>query len=310
MKKPCFKRIILAASITFAMALTVSCGSHTWDDFFNGLSANFSTLTSDNLLQNQKLGFTASSEEGIPSGDVNVITDVKINGSALTGGSTSITVTSKEELEELYLQVGDEAGYYRWILDPEDQIGTNPYVYFVVLEFNRNLGEDGESLPFVVSGKTKNGEIAVEKEKSLEVKKAISGKMQISVSWDMDDDVDLHVYRPSGEELYFGNKKSDDGKDSLDVDSNMMCFIDGINSENIYFNTLEDGDYKVEVHLFQKCNSSREGARYYVTANIGGKFITFSKEQSNKFDKADSEFVKKEIGIIKIKNENCVNCLN
>jgi len=307
------------------MVLTISCGQH-WDDFVKGVqdSLNFASLTKDNLLQNSRLGFAASTEEGVPSGNADVIKGVQINGSALTGGSTSITVTSSEELEELYLQIGDEAGYYRWILEDEDLISSSSdgYVYFVVLEFNRNLGDEGELIPFVVSGKMKNGKITVEKEKELEVKKAISGKMQISVSWDMLDDVDLYVYRPSSREpLYFGNKRSEDGKDSLDIDSNLNCEIDDpvINSENIYFENLEDGDYKVEVHLFRKCDDyhtdSRrsidgEGARFYVTANIGGKFVTFSKQQNGKFDKTDYEDVFKVIGTIKIKDEACVNCTN
>jgi len=306
MEKSVFKKIILAASLVLATALTISCGQH-WDDFLNSMSASFNALTSNNLLQNQRLGFTSSSEEGVPSGNANVIKDVKISGNAINGGSTSITVTSSEELEELYLQIGDEAGYYRWILDPEDLISSNPdYVYFIVLEFNRSLGDEGNYVPFVVSGKTKGGEITVEQEKELKVEKAKSGKMQISVSWDINDDVDLHVFTPSGVELYYGTRETG----NPDIDSNPACDIDGINSENVYFDVLEPGDYKVEVHLYQKCSGSNaDGARYYVTANIKGQFINFDKRQVGQFKKTDTYFVKNEIGTIKIgNNENCTNC--
>jgi len=299
-------RIILAVSLVFAGALTISCGSHTWEDFFNNLKAQFNAITENNLLQNSRLGF-ARSEESIPDGSVNAINEVIINGSALPGGSTSIRVTSSVKLKELYLQLEGENGFYKWDLEPDDEVDQNPYVYFVVLEFNQILEGDSE-YRFIVGGLTADGEIVKTKNVKLKTHKAGAGKLQISLSWDVDDDVDLHVFSPSGEHLYYGHPEAKNG--NLDVDSNAECLIDGIKSENIFFDVLEDGEYKVEVHLFEKCSSSRDGAKYYVTANLQGKFVTFSKLQSGQFNRTDYEDVVKEIGTIKIKNEACTNCNN
>ncbi|MCL1967350.1 MAG: hypothetical protein FWF67_05665 [Fibromonadales bacterium] len=289
------KRFSFLAGVSLATALILSCSS-----LKDSIGDITSGLSSSNLLQNNKLqnGFM-SGATGVPDGNADVIQDVKINGAALSGGSTSITVTSSEELSELYLQIeGDLAGYYKWELEPQDNITTPAdapnFVYFIVLEFNQSLGEDdddGESqLRFIISGKTINGEIVEKKEEPLEIKNVGSGALQVSLSWDQEDDLDLYVFTPSGEKLYWNNRSSRDGKDSLDVDANLGCRIDNplINSENIYFqDPLADGEYKVLVRLYQKCAGPRPGARYNVTANVKGRFVNFGGDnQSGKFDDA------------------------
>jgi hypothetical protein len=286
-------RFLFLAGVSLATALTLSCSdgkfSEWLGDLTNGFTTEFANITKSNLLQNNRLGFM-STEDGVPDGEVDVITNVQINGTALSGGSTSITVTSSEELEELYLQIEGEEGYYRWELEPEDQISSNPFIYQIVLEFNQSLGEgdEGDSPTFIVSGKTKRGEVVEPVEEKLIVKQVGSGALQISLSWDMEDDVDLYVFTPSGEKLFWNYPKSFDGKGELDVDANGGCDIDMplINSENIYFKApLDDGDYKVVAHLYAKCARAKvDGARYNVTANVKGKFVNFGgKNQSGQF---------------------------
>jgi len=296
------------AGISLATALIISCSGGGFDGFLNDVGNTLNQITGSNLLQNSNpgLGFM-SSAEGIPPGDVDVIQDVQINGSALPGGSTSITVKSSKKLKELYLQIeGDERGYYVWTLEPEDEISTNPYTYFIVLEFNQRL-EGDEELKFTVSGLTANNEIVEKKDETLKTKGAGKGALQISLSWDVDDDVDLHVWSPS-EYLYYGNRElTGDFKAELDVDSNPGCNIDGIKSENIFFeNPLEDGDYIVAVRLFRKCSYETAGARYHVTANLKGQFIKFG-QQSGQFSDTDEYDVLKEIGTIRIQNGILVN---
>jgi hypothetical protein len=290
-------RFSFLAGISLATALTLSCSdgklSEWLGDLANGITNEFLNISDTNLLQNNRLGLGfMSTEDGVPDGDISVIEDVQINGSALSGGSTSITVRSSKKLKELYLQIEGEEGYYRWELEPEDEISTNPFIYQIVLEFNRNLGEgyEGENPTFIVSGKTINDEIVKPVEEELIVKKVGSGALQVSLSWDKLDDVDLYVFTPSGEKLYFDHTETYDGKGKLDVDANMGCTIDDpiINSENIYFEKpLEDGDYIVVVHLYQRCpaRGAGEGARYNVTANVEGRFKDFGgKNQIGKFD--------------------------
>jgi hypothetical protein len=318
------------AGIFLATALTLSCGKGDWfDDAKKQLG--FSSIGGSNLLQNNRLGLGfMSTGEGVPDGDVNVIKDVQISGSALSGGSTSITVTSSEELEVLYLQIEGENGFYEWKLEPEDIVSnSNPFIYQIVLEFNQSLGEgdEGTSPTFIVSGKTKRGDIAESVEEKLNVKSVGSGALQVSLSWDKLDDVDLYVFTPSGERLYYGNRTSEDGTGKLDVDANAGCTINNpiINSENIFFEApLVDGTYTVVVNLFMRCNmvSGRGtgGARYNVTANVNSRFVNFGKqndtfgdsEQGNNGNGLDttptvSTSAVKVIGTIKIQNGQLVN---
>jgi hypothetical protein len=304
----------LVATFGFALILATSCSESSkgiLDNWLGNLTGQLTQITSSNLLQNPQLGFM-SNAPGIPDGDIDVIEDVEISGSVLSGGSVQLTVTSSQKLKELYLQIeGEEDGYYVWTLEPEDQISTNPYVYQVVLEFNRDLDggdvDDPNELNFIVSGKTAKNEVVEQKEEKLKTIKAGNGALQISLSWDKNDDVDLHIFSPSGEHLYFGNRKFEAakgyGKAELDIDSNAGCIIDGINSENIFFEApLEDGDYKVEVRMYEKCRSiSEDGAKYRVTANIQGKFIEFSSKQSGQFTNTNNDDDKIVVGTIKIR---------
>ena len=47
-----------------------------------------------------------------------------------------------------------------------------------------------------------------------------SGVVQISLAWDDYNDLDMHVFCPSGERIYFNNRKSECGGE-LDVDMNV-----------------------------------------------------------------------------------------
>jgi len=301
----------LVAIFTLALIFTISCSDRgLLGGWFDNMAGQLTSITSSNLLQNPSLGFM-SNAPGIPDGDVDVIENVEISGSVLSGGSVIVTVTSSEKLEELYLQIeGEEDGYYVWTLEAEDLVSRNPYVYQVTLEFNKDLegGEkdDPKELKFIVSGKTAKGEVVESKNRELKTIKVGNGALQISLSWDKNDDVDLHVFTPSEKHLYFGNKNYEGtgeyGKAELDIDSNAGCIIDSVKSENIFFEApLEDGDYRVEVRIYEKCLSG-EGAKYRVTANLKGKFVEFSKKQSGQFPDASNYDDKIIVGTIKIRN--------
>lgn len=75
------------------------------------------------------------------------------------------------------------------------------------------------------------------------------GVLQVTLTFNVDADYDLHVITPSGEEIYFGNPVAAGG--TLDVD---QCVIDcgpGMHVENIYFNEgVESGLYQAWVENF------------------------------------------------------------
>lgn len=96
-----------------------------------------------------------------------------------------------------------------------------------------------------------------------------TGDVQVSVSWDVDSDLDLHVVAPGGEEIYWESPQSSTGG-VLDLDSNAGCEIDGVRNENVTWATGEapPGEYKVLVDLWDACGV--QPTSYVVTVTVAG----------------------------------------
>jgi murein DD-endopeptidase MepM/ murein hydrolase activator NlpD len=102
------------------------------------------------------------------------------------------------------------------------------------------------------------------------VKQVGTGDVQISISWDVLSDTDLHVVDPTGAHIYFASKSSVSGG-RLDLDSNPACAIDRINNENITWatNTAPIGQYSVYANLYASCGTAT--TTYTVTVTQRGK---------------------------------------
>jgi len=147
------------ASVSIALALTLSCSN----GLLGGLGglgesenneSNGSIFSGGNRLINSSLNFAPSS--GIPEGNDSIITGVRFIAAAADDSIGTLIFTSKEELVELYLQVGDEGGYYKKTLDSSDisnKAGANDYSYSVDLDFAPGLDVQNQNIK--VSGKSK-----------------------------------------------------------------------------------------------------------------------------------------------------------
>jgi len=82
------------------------------------------------------------------------------------------------------------------------------------------------------------------------------GEIRVTLLWDSDDDVDLHVIEPSGERIWYQHRESLSGG-NLDRDDNVaMCGSDpepgGV--ENVFWGTnAPTGTYTVEVYSYNDC---------------------------------------------------------
>lgn len=88
----------------------------------------------------------------------------------------------------------------------------------------------------------------------------VEGDFRISLSWHCADDLDLHLYEPNGNHIYYSNccKYKSALGGMLDLDMNG---IDKKDSENpveniIYKNLPKSGTYKVEVHNYNRKSSN------------------------------------------------------
>jgi hypothetical protein len=106
------------------------------------------------------------------------------------------------------------------------------------------------------------------------LKSADPGKLQITLSFDQPNDLDLHLIEPSNNEIYYGNPISSTGG-YLDLDANAGCQIDSVNIENIIYNDsvlIPWGTYKVYVKYFAQCVYGGT-TNFTITTLYGGELI-------------------------------------
>ena len=85
------------------------------------------------------------------------------------------------------------------------------------------------------------------------------GSIKVTLTWDNEADLDLHIFDPNGHEIFFGNREVSSGG-FLDVDD-----INGFGPENIFWEEAVNGQFVVYVNYYS--GSSR--ANYSVRVQSG-----------------------------------------
>lgn len=97
---------------------------------------------------------------------------------------------------------------------------------------------------------------AFEAKKITETDKIISdsgakvGPVTVSLLWNTNDDLDLHVTSPRGDTINYGNKRGSSGG-RLDVDRQVNTYVENP-VENIYWSDPPRGAYSVKVNVYSK----------------------------------------------------------
>ncbi|MDR2591859.1 MAG: hypothetical protein LBC59_03535 [Chitinispirillales bacterium] len=237
----------------------------------------------------------------IPTGTDGILSGVELNsGTIISGGAAIITVSSSGELNRLYMQIEGEPGYYLLCLDQAAPV-NGVYTYTSTVAISQDLGN--ESLRMTFSGRS-GSQISTPIVSTVATRSVGSGELQVSLSWNNRDDLDLHIETPRGGHIYYANRSVGNGR--LDLDANVGC--GDVSNENIFFNgTLEDGIYRVWVNLYTKCGTP--GAQYSVTASSGGRAFIFSRDglsESGRFADSDRAGNNKVIGYITVQNGRIV----
>jgi hypothetical protein len=137
----------------------------------------------------------------------------------------------------------------------------------VLLSFPQDIALDQFDLQVAVADPS--GTVGPYATLSTTVQEVGTGDVQVTLSWDADCDVDLHVVGPGGEEIYYGRRTGSNGAE-LDLDSNAGCDIDGVRNENITWpiGRAPRGQYIVRVDYWSSCGVER--TNYTVRVNNGG----------------------------------------
>jgi hypothetical protein len=142
----------------------------------------------------------------------------------------------------------------------------------LLITFPRVLPSDAFKL--YISAADPTGNVGTLAERPFDALVVGTGDVQVTVSWDADSDVDLHVVEPGGREIYWDNRRSPSGGE-LDLDSNAACIIDGVRNENITWGvgSAPQGTYTVRVDYWSSCNLSE--TNYTVLINNGGEIAIY-----------------------------------
>lgn len=183
---------------------------------------------------------------------------VPANAETITGGSTALNFTTSAPVQSIVVFVDGVDGHY---LVPVPSISGGQAILSVgglppVLSFD---------VVFAAAGS--NGIYGPYSSMTLNLIEAAGGDIQVSVTWDTDADVDLHVVEPGGAEIYYGSPTSGSGGE-LDIDANAACSTSNLTQENIGWapGSAPAGTYIVRVDYWDACGAVQ--TNYIVTVSL------------------------------------------
>jgi uncharacterized protein YfaP (DUF2135 family) len=233
------------------------------------------TLTIDDIaLSVTAPGVTGLRRDGAPpasSGGPEIF--VTGNNAVVNGGTLAVEVSANAPFDTLYVAVNVPTegvsnsapaaieGYFETRL-PSTQMAAS-----MLLSLPQDIPLGEFDLLFAVV--SPDGAVGPYVPLHVNVIQVGTGDVQVTLSWDADSDVDLHVIDPNGEEVYYARQQVSSGG-QLDLDSNAGCNIDGIRNENITWpaGTAPAGTYIVRVDYWDSCGVA--ATNYTVRINNGG----------------------------------------
>ena len=196
------------------------------------------------------------------------IQQVQGNTSVVPGGSNVLTVNATDpqgDLATLLVGLLNFPGYFSITWSGENTMT-------ITLTLEADLPRD--TFVVVIAVQDEAGHVSPWFQIQVVVVPVAQGELQVTLSWDQYNDLDLHVVQPDGEEIYYGHPQSDEGG-YLDLDSNAGCSIDSVNNEHITYPdtaVILAGEYIVRVDFWSNCDVPNP-THYSVTARRGGTLL-------------------------------------
>ncbi len=192
--------------------------------------------------------------------------DVTANTTVVNGGTSDVVVQTPGSLRSVIVaEAGSPRGYY--------EVPTTGSTATVQLALAQEISVPSLNLTF--AGRGESNAVGPYATYDFDVVTVGTGDVQVTLSWNADSDVDLHVVDPNGEEIYYGDRLSSSGGE-LDLDSNAGCRIDGVRNENITWpaGRAPRGTYTVRVNYWSSCGV--QATNYTIRVNNGGESRVFS----------------------------------
>lgn len=203
-----------------------------------------------------------------PGGGANPVVSATGSSAMILGGGALRSLASATPFNRIIVAISGVQGY--WQLTLPAPVSSQD----VILTLAQSVPKSAFTVEYAGVSDNQVGRFATETVSILTVG---TGPIQVSVSWDAESDVDLHLVEPGGTDIYYGNPISASGG-TLDLDSNAACTIDGTKNENITWpesGSPPRGTYLLRVDYWDACGVSM--TRYVVTLRLNGLPVqTFS----------------------------------
>lgn len=216
----------------------------------------------------------------MPSATVgNTISGISYNKRALQGGMNIISIVTDKTYKKFYVGVKGVNGYWIYIPETNTTRAVSDNIYTIPIMYSSTLNS---GLTMLISGEDENGDVTEPYEAEISIIDTEIGELNINLTFSNAKDVDLHLFMPDGEHIFYGARggsvQTADGTTvtyGLDHDSNADCRIDNLNNENIYIpaELIQTGTYRVVVDMFSNCDRSTSTS-WLVSANYKGQAIT------------------------------------
>ncbi len=254
-------KLLFLAMVAFLMAFQ-ACEKDDEDD--NDESAETVQDSYFNIEGAQFQSGSMPAESGGPE-----ISSLYGNDNVLAGGGNPVSIETSGDASEVIIGVDGVEGYFTY------PVSTMKSVEEIVLIYLLFTQEIEGTFTIVFALVDIDGNVGTYQNIEVQTVEAGTGQLQVNLSWDQPNDMDLHLIEPNGEEIYYGNSLSDNGG-FLDIDSNAGCGIDGVNSENITYGDtaiVEPGTYIVIVDRWSNCSVSAT-TNFSVTATLNGEVVS------------------------------------
>lgn len=193
--------------------------------------------------------------------------------SVIAGGTADYIVTlAGTDLASVLIQITGDDGYF--VVPATGDSGQQTISVTLLPDYA------GDTLGIGFALQDTDGNVSPWTTKEIPVVETSTGDVKVSLTFDQDEDVDLWVTDPLGNKIYYGLVQYLYGNTEkgahLDLDSNASCNIDGVNNENIFWDSgsAPSGEYQVQVNYFARC--AADSVNYTVTVSIGDNIRTYS----------------------------------
>ena len=237
--------VFLVGCLLPGLIVSLACSNNNRDRSGPATPQSLGTQVDDVIVQVATLtGIMAVRKDTCPvdSGGPDVMTTI-LSG-AIAGGTIQVTVESTSAFQTIIIVVEGLDGCWEIMLPQGVTIED------LLVTLDQDVDQD-----FVIglqAGDTAGDFGGIDSSDVMVEPVLVSADVQVSLSFDQDTDIDLRVIEPDGTEIFYANRTSSSGG-MLDLDSNPACTIDGINQENIAWDSAPSGEYIVLVDYFEAC---------------------------------------------------------